>query len=295
MLRIGQFYELEVLRDTSSGLYLGIPKAEEQEGQAEETEEDDAEEGILLPGKFIPEGTQIGDLLRVFLYKDNENRIIATTQQPQGTVNQVALLTVNQVSGYGAFMDWGIDKDLFVPFKEQKRRMEEGEQHLIYIYEDLRTERLVGSANLHRFLDNEVLSVEEGQEVDIIIWDYTDLGMNVVINHQHKGLVYENEIFTELRMGDQLKGYIKKIREDNKIDVRLQKDGHRTIEPNSQKILEEIKENGGFLNLNDRSKPEEIYALLGMSKKNFKKAVGLLYKQRLIKLEDEGISLNTLK
>jgi len=283
MLKIGHFHELEVLRDTASGLYLGIPQPEGEENP---------EMDVLLPGKFIPEGTQIGDKLRVFLYKDNENRLIATTQTPKAIVNQVAFLTVNQISQYGAFMEWGIEKDLFVPFKEQKGRMQEGESHLIYIYEDLRTERLVGSASLHRFLDNEELDVEEGDEVDIIVWDDTDLGVNVVINHQYKGLVYDNEIFTPLYTGDELKGYIKKIREDNKIDVRLQKVGHRTIEPNSQKILEKIKEGDGFLALNDRSNPEEIYAQLGMSKKNFKKAVGLLYKQRIIKLDNKGISLS---
>ncbi len=291
MLEIGNFYDLEVLRDTASGLYLGFAPTQTV---AEEEKEDSAapDEAVLLPGKFIPEGLKVGDSLRVFIYRDNEGRLTATTQVPFANINQVAYLKVNQVNQYGAFLEWGIDKDLFVPFKEQPYRMNEGVKYLVYVYVDLRTDRLIASANLHRFILNDTLAVKEGDEVDIIIWDTTDLGVNVVINHQHKGLIYHNEIFTPLNLGDTHKAYIKKIREDNKIDVRLQKDGHLSIEPNAQKILDKIKEHQGFLPLNDHSKPTEIYDLLAMSKKNFKKALGLLYKQRLVKITEEGVSLS---
>lgn len=290
-LAIGNFYELVVLRDTASGMYLGFETLETKEEEQTDNPSEE-EEVVLLPGKFIPEGLKVGDSLRVFIYRDNENRLIATTQTPLAQLNQVAYLMVNQVNQYGAFLAWGIDKDLFVPFKEQPKRMSEGVKYLVYVYVDLRTDRLIASANLHRFLLNDTLTVQEGEEVDIIVWDTTDLGVNVIINHQHKGLVYHNEIFTPLKLGDKHKAYIKKIREDNKIDVRLQKDGHLSIEPNAQKILDTLKEQQGFLPLNDHSNPTEIYDALAMSKKNFKKALGALYKQRLVRLSEEGIYLN---
>ncbi|HMO39126.1 MAG TPA: S1-like domain-containing RNA-binding protein [Saprospiraceae bacterium] len=275
MMDIGKYHTLRILRETGSGLYLGNTDGQE----------------VLLPGKYVPEAFAIGDELVVFVYKDNENRLIATTLQPRILLHQFAFLPVKSVTEQGAFLDWGIEKDLFVPFREQPRKMAEGRSYLVYMYVDEKTDRLVASADLRRFLRNDPLTVAEGAEVDIIIGESTDLGVNVIINHLHKGLIYYNELFVKINMGDSRRGYIKKIREGNKIDVTLQKPGYEGIEPNADKIRAVLQARGGFLPLTDKSNPVEIIRQLEMSKKTFKKAVGLLYKQKIIRIADNGIYL----
>jgi len=275
MIEIGKYNTLEVLRETSIGLYLG-----DEEGQ-----------DVLLPGLYVPENTAVGDKIEVFIYRDSEDRIIATTLTPKVTLHQFALLTARMVDGNGAFLEWGLNKDLLVPYSQQQQKMRPGHSYLVYMYLDELTQRLVASAKLMKFLDNTELSVSHGQEVDLLVWNATDLGVQVIINQKHIGLIYHNELFTALKAGDTLKGYIKKIREDNKIDVALQRPGYQKVEPNAEKILEELRAAGGFLPLTDKSAPEDIKRRLEMSKKTFKKALGALYKQRLVRLKRDGVYL----
>jgi len=227
----------------------------------------------------------------VFVYKDSEDRLIATTLTPKILLNQFAYLKVEMVTQHGAFLDWGLEKQLFVPFREQALKMSEEKSYIVYMYLDKKTARLAASSKINHFLDNSSLTVSIGDEVDILICDSTNLGINVIINHLHKGLLYHNELFEKVKTGDTRKGYIKKIREDNKIDVQLQKQGYGNIEPNALIILEKLKANTGFLALTDESSPEMISNQLEMSKKTFKKAIGLLYKQKLIHLEKTGIRM----
>jgi len=275
-MQIGKHHTLEVLRDTPSGLFLG-----DEEGN-----------DVLLPGKYIPPNTKVGDHIEVFIYKDHQSRLIATTLEPKIKLHQFELLGVKMTNQYGAFMDWGIEKDLFVPFKEQNKKMLEGRYYVVFMYIDDQTDRLVGSARINRFLDNEEIDLEEGEEVEILIWEATDIGYNVIVNQEYKGLIYDNEIFTQLRPGMTKKAYVKKIREDNKLDIILQKSGYENVEPNAQKILEMLNERDGFLPLTDKSAPDEIVFYLEMSKKMFKKAIGGLYKKKMIRLEKDGIYLS---
>lgn len=275
MIELGKYNLLEVARSTPHGLFLV----------------DKEENTVLLPGKFIPEGTEEGDYLEVYIYKDNEERLIATTEEPKITLYEVAYLTVSDVNQYGAFVDYGVGKDLFIPFREQKTKMELGKSYLVYMYLDGQTDRLAGSSKIEQFLDNEELTIKEGDEVLITIGEKTQLGVNVVINHQHKGLIYANELFEEAKIGMVKTAYVHRIREDGKVDVRLQRDGYAKIEENAQRILDLLKERNGFLLLTDKSSPEKIKKQLGMSKKTFKKSIGSLYKQKLIALEDQGIRM----
>jgi len=276
MIYIGTYNKLEILRDTDPGLFLG-----DQEGNE-----------ILLPNKYVPESFEIGDHLEVFCYLDHEERPIATSLIPYVTLHNFALLKAVSVTGIGAFMDWGLEKHLFVPFKEQAGKMIEGKWYLIYCYLDKETDRLVGSSKTNRFISNEKLTIKRFQEVDLIVSRHTALGEEVIINGKHKGLVYTNELNDSLRLGEELTGYIQKIRDDHKIDVSLQQIGYKSIEPSSRNILDTLKENGGFLALHDKSKPEEIRQVLQMSKKTFKKAIGTLYKEKSILIKEDGIYLN---
>lgn len=276
MIQIGQYNILKATRETKSGLYLA-----DAEGQE-----------VLLPGKYIPKNFKTGDEISVFIYKDSEDRIIATTQEPKITLHHFAYLQVKAVNAYAAFVDWGLEKDLFVPYKEQPQKLIAGKYYIFYLYIDEQTDRLVASANVKRFLNNENLTVQAGEEVELLIWESTDLGYNVIVNDLHKGLIYKNELFTSVEIGERRKGYIKKIREENKLDIQLQKSGYENIEPNAAKILAALKANHGFLPLHDNSAPEDITRQLEMSKKTFKKAIGLLYKQQLIQLAENGIYLN---
>ena len=241
--------------------------------------------------KRSPEELKIGDRIKVFIYHDKQGRKIASRREAKITLNQFASLKVKNLTSVGAFMDWGLDKDLLVPYQEQAEAMREGQFYMVYLYLDPKTERLVASSRINSYLDNENLTVDEGDEVALMIWEMTDLGYNVIINQKHKGLLYQNEIFTHIKTGAHHKGYIYKIREDNKIDVRLQKTGYQIVEPSAKKILDILHDLGGFLPLHDKSDPEDIRDRLQMSKKTFKKAVGHLYKEQIIYLTAKGIYL----
>lgn len=272
MIEIGKYNTLTIARDTQVGLYLT-----------------DGKDDILLPNKYVPNEFEIGDEFIVFVYLDHEERPVATTLEPYIYLNEFALLRVSYTNKFGAFLNMGLEKDLFVPFREQARPMEEGKRYLVYMYLDDKTNRLVGTSKINKFLNNEELTVEEGEEVDLIISHITDMGINVIINEQHKGLMYKDQVYEDLRTGDRMKGYIKLIRPDNKIDVSLNKQGFEAVEPNAEKVLDELRASRGFLRLNDSSHPEDIKTVLKMSKKSFKKAIGTLYKQKLIDIKEDGI------
>jgi predicted RNA-binding protein (virulence factor B family) len=275
MIKLGEYNTLTILRDTDPGLYLG----------------DDEENVVLLPHKYKPDSFEIDDEIEVYVYLDNEERPIATTLDPFVTLNSFSYLYCSDVTDYGAFMDWGLEKQLFVPFKEQARPMKEGNWYIIYMYLDELTNRLVGSSKTNRFVENDTLTVEAFEEVNILVTHLTEKGANVIINGIHKGLIYIDDIFEDIRTGDRMKAYVKKIREDNKIDIVLQTPGYRSIEPNANFILEELTAAGGFLPLHDKSDPDAIKNELGMSKKSFKKAIGTLYRDKQIILKDGGIEL----
>ena len=274
-MEIGHYNTLKIDRETQVGLFLT-----------------DGKDDVLLPVKYVPKEYKIGDELIVFVYLDHEERPVATTLVPYIFLNEFALLRVNYTNQVGAFMDWGMEKDILVPFKEQARPMEKGKRYLVYLYMDEKTNRLVASSKTNQFLDNENISVEKGEEVDLIISHITEIGINVIINQKHKGLVYKDEVYDDaIRTGDKMKGYIKLVRPDGKIDVSLHIQGFENIEPNSEIILNELRASRGFLRLNDNSNPEDIKTVLKMSKKTFKKAIGILYKEKLIEIKDDGIYL----
>ena len=275
MIQLGEVNELIAIRLTDFGWFL-----EDEEGNE-----------VLLPNKFTPEEFAENDKIKVFIFKDSEDRITATTQIPLIKLNEFALLKVKQVNKYGAFLDWGLDKDLMVPFSEQHDKMQEDESYVVRLVHDEKTDRLFASARLNRYLESDHITVSDGEEVDIIIIQETDIGFKAIIDDAHLGLIYRNEVFQPITIGQKMTAWIKLIREDGKIDLSLQVQGAENIEPTSAKILEVLKENEGFLALHDKSKPEEITALLQMSKKAFKKAIGSLYKQRHITLEENGIRL----
>ncbi len=273
MIALGTYNTLEILRDTSVGLFLG-------DGEGND---------ILLPNKYVPEHYEIGDSLTVFCYLDHSERPVATNLEPEILVNEFQLLKVVEVNEFGAFMDWGLEKHLLVPFREQRDKMKEGHWYVIYCYLDQQSNRLVGSNKIDRFLSNETLSVKEEDVVDLVITRKTDLGYEAIINNRHKGLIYDNEIFKTISIGDNTKGVIKKIRPDNKIDISLQPLGEKILEPAANKIYEQLLAHGGFLGLHDKSDPGLIKDELQMSKKVFKKGIGTLYKARKIEIKEDGI------
>ena len=273
MANIGKLNTLLVMREAEQGLYL----------------DGDNLGDILIPKRYVPEGTTVDDEIEVFIYTDSEDRIIATTEKPHAMVGQFGAMKVVHVNKFGAFLDWGLMKDLFVPFREQKMKMLEGNTYVVFVYLDLDSDRIAGSAKLDQFLDEEPPPFEQGEEVEIIIAQRTDLGYKVIINETHWGLIFKNEIFGNIRIGDKRKAYIKNMRDDDKIDVSLQKEGYERIDGVSKTILQKIDDEGGFLALTDKSSPEEISSTFGISKKAFKKAIGTLYKQRLIELDTHGI------
>ena len=274
MILLGERQILKVVRFATIGAYLG-----------------DEDEQVLLPKKYVPSTLCIDDEIDVFIYRDSKDRLVATTEKPKLTLGTIALLKVSQITDIGAFMDWGLEKDLFVPFREQARPMTEGNYYMIYMTLDDKTNRLVGSSKLNQFLDNTDLTVEVGEEVDLIVSHITDAGINVIINEKHKGLMYQNETFEDFRTGDRIIGYIKNIRPDGKIDVSRNKLGFEKVSDSVSKILTELEMNNGFLGLNDKSHPDEIKTVLGMSKKTFKQTVGVLYKEKKILIKDDGIHL----
>ena len=275
MIEIGKFNTLKILRDTEPGLFLG----------------DDQDNEVLLPNRYVPQDFELDEMIDVFVYLDNEERLVAVTDTPYIQKGEFALLRCNAVNEFGAFMDWGMVKELFCPFVEQAFKMKEGGWYLVYCYLDEKTERLVASSKTNRFLTNNNLTFEIHEEVDLIVSHPSTLGMNVIINNSHLGLIYKDDIFKDLSVGDKIKGYVKKIREGNKIDINLQKMGYRNIEPSAKELLKLISIHNGKLSITDKSSPEEIKSIAQMSKKSFKKAVGNLYKRRLISLKNDGIYL----
>ncbi len=278
MLNLGEYHNLIIDRDTPPGLFL---------------KNEDGDE-VLLPNKYKPETFEIGDDIRVFVYLDHDERPVATTLEPKVKLDEFATLVCADVSDYGAFLDWGLEKHLFVPFAEQAYKMEVGGSYLIFCYLDEESQRLVASSKVNHFVDNSILTVKEFDEVDLIVTNKTELGYNMIINDIHLGLLYHDEVFENYQTGDRLKGYIKKIRKDNKIDLTLSKFGYKSIEPNAQKVYDILKKNSGFLPYHDKSEPNQIYNTFKMSKKAFKKAIGSLYKDKQIEiLKDKGIKLKS--
>ena len=276
MIQIGDYNKLTILRDTEPGLFLG----------------DDEDQEVLLPNRYVPDEFEIDDTIEVFVYLDNEERLVAVTDQPYIKKGEFALLRCNSVSQIGAFLDWGLVKELFCPFREQAFPMKAGGWYLVYCYLDEKSERLVASSKTNRFLDNKELTVQAFDEVDLIVSHPSDLGMNVIINKTHLGLIFNQDLYKDISVGDKLKGIVKKVRPGNKIDITLEKIGYRNIEPNAKSILELLENNEKwYLNLTDKSSPEVIKSTVQMSKKSFKKAVGTLYKQRRIRIEHDGIYL----
>ncbi len=280
MIKLGKHNTLRVVKRLPFGSYLVHP-------------DDESGEEILLPKRYEPKNLKINDQLEVFVYLDSEDRIIATTETPKVSVDNFALLTVKDVNQVGAFVDWGLSKDLLVPFSEQPRRMRVGESWVIYVFLDDRKERITASAKIDHWLKDTSFYLKEGQAVDLMIYAQTDLGFKAIINNDYSGILYSNEIFQPLNIGDKLGGYIKKIRDDKKIDLSLQnKPPEATRDSLSAAILEDLKQQGGTSSLTDKSPPEDIYRQYGVSKKSYKKALGHLYKKRLIKISNTQIELN---
>ncbi len=274
MVKIGEYNTLKVLRAVDFGVYL-----------------DDGAEGILLPKRFMPEGLNVDDEIKVFVYHDSEGRPIATTQQPKGVVGEIVKMKALTVTNLGAFLDWGLMKDIFVPKSKQQNFMREGGDYLVKIYIDEQTGRVAATEKLESFLSNEKLTVKEMDEVDLIVYRRTDIGYVVIINNVHTGVLHFNEIYRNISVGDKMKGFIKTIRPENKIDVVIGQAGYKRVEGESEKILRLLNENNGYLPYHDKSNPEEVYAFFGMSKKSFKMATGALYKQKKIEFTKTGIKL----
>ena len=268
MAQLGKYNELKVVKCLDFGVYLDGQELGE----------------ILLPTSQVPPNTKVGDGLEVFLYRDSEDRLIATSKEPFATIDQFAVLRVVTVDKVGAWMDWGLDKHLLVPFREQKQDMEAGKQYLVYVYIDHESQRIVD-----KFLDNIPPEYEENQEVDLLISNQSEIGYVAIINHTHSGMLYKNEVFQPLKRGQKLKGFIKKVRPDDKIDLTLQKPGYDKIGTMAENIRKLLIKHKGTLPYGDKSSPEEIYGFFQMSKKDFKKAIGLLYKQKKILIEENQI------
>ncbi len=276
MIDQGRQIELKIAKRATIGLYL-----------ADETGEE-----VLLPKKYCSEEMKPGETTEVFVYKDSEGKKVATTLTPKIYIHEFALLKVTAVTGVGAFLDWGLEKELMVPFREQKQKMLEGRWYIVYLDMDKKTDRLYASNRIERFLQNDQISVKEDDEVALVVMQKTDLGYSVIINHKHKGLIFDNEIFQEIRVGDRLKGYVKKIRDDQKIDISIQAIGFRNVnDSNSELIYKTLVENEGFMAITDKSSPDEIYTQFGISKKAFKKSLGALYKQKKVEIQSDGIKL----
>ncbi len=272
MVHIGQYNILKVIRKADFGVYL-----------------DDGAEGILLPKRFVPPNTNIGDELKVFVYHDSENRAIATTQTPKGIVGDILKLKVVSVTPQGAFLDWALMKDLFVARSQQLMGMRVGGEYLVKIYLDEQTGRIAASEKIDFFLSNDTLTVKELDAVNLTVYRRTDIGYVVIINNVHTGVLHFNEIYRNINVGEKFQGYIKTIRPDNKIDVVLGKPGYKRVEDEIEKVLRLLDENNGYLPYNDKSDPEDIYQFFGMSKKTFKMTTGALYKQGKIQFAKEGI------
>jgi uncharacterized protein len=274
MLQIGKYNRLEIVKDLDFGLYL--------DGGATE---------ILVPRQYVPANVKIGDLLNVFVYRDSEDRLIATTLKPKATVDEFAFLEVTDVTKVGAFMDWGLMKDLLVPFKEQTQRMVVGKSYLVRVCFDENSRRIIASAKIDRYIDKDTSSLTDGQAVDITPYEYTDMGIKALINQTHLGVLYRNETFKKIELGNTVKGFVKKVREDGLIDLTLVETGYGRIDDCMQTLLQHLQNTKGFLPFTDKTESYLIYQTFEMSKKDFKKAVGGLLKIQKITLAPEGMYL----
>lgn len=275
MLNIGNYNTLRIIKILSFGAYLDGGEGKE----------------ILLPTRYVPDGAQVGDEVKVFIYHDNEGRLIATTLHPNAVVGEFAFMQVKSVNTMGAFLDWGLMKDLLVPYKEQKLTMREGKWYLVYVRLDHVTGRVMASARIEKFLNNIPPKYKFNQEVDLLVADDTEIGYKVIVNNLHWGMVYHNQVFQRLEKGEHLKGYVKEIREDDKLDISLAPLGYQKVDGVAQTILQALQVQNGFLPVHDKSDPEVIYSLFRCSKKAFKQAIGALYRQHRIALEPDGIRL----
>jgi len=274
-INVGQFNLMRVDRKVDFGFYM-----------------DDGGEGILLPKRFVPSGLQIDDTISVFVYHDSDNRLIATTQEPFAVVGDIAALKVVEVTSQGAFLDWGLMKDLFVPVSQQLSTMRLGGKYLVKLYIDAQTGRVAATEKIDKQISNDNLTIKEGEKVKIQVYRESEIGYVVIVNQIHQGLVYKNEVFTHLHIGQFIdEAFVKKIREDNKLDIVLGKQGGEKLADDNQKIMSLLKSHKGFLPYHDKSAPDDIYAFFGMSKKAFKMNVGMLYKLKLISIEEDGIHL----
>jgi uncharacterized protein len=276
VLQIGSYNTLVVQRRVDFGLYLN-PKEEE----------------VLLPSKYVPPNIRVGDALRVFVYTDSEDRPVATTLTPKAVVGEVAYLTVKDTSPIGSFMDWGLEKDLLVPKAEQDTRLRPDQRYVVKVLLDRKTNRVFGSTQIARHCGKAQSGFEAGQQVRLMIYRFTKLGTLAVVDDGFIGLIYHSETYELLKIGERRPGYIRALRPDGKIDLTLKKPGSASLSGSARRIMEALRKSGGFIPLHDRSRPEDISALLAMSKKEFKRAAGGLYKKRLIDITDQGIHLKT--
>ncbi|MCB0763773.1 MAG: S1-like domain-containing RNA-binding protein [Flavobacteriales bacterium] len=273
MIRNGIIQDLAILRRTKDGLVLG-----DEDGE------------VVLPLSERPQKNADGNTVRVFVHRDPEGRFLATAKVPRVQLGGFASLRVNSIDRHGAHMDWGLRPDLLVPHNEQRRPLEEGRWYVVRMAIDERTDRLFGSTRIEDHLDNDRLTVHEGDAVELVVYGRSDLGLAVVVNDLHQGLVHANEIFKHVSIGDRITGYVKRIRDDHKLDITLQPIGYRQyIDANTAMLARRIQGRGGFLPFSDKSSAEEIHAEFGISKKAFKKALGALYKDRLVRIEEAGV------
>ena len=277
-MELGKKNRLKVIKEVDFGLYL---------------DGGEVHGSILLPARYVPEGTKVGDELEVFIYLDQEERLVATTEEPLAQVGDFACLEVAWVNNFGAFLNWGLMKDLFVPFREQKQKMQKGQRYIVHVHLDEQTHRIMASAKVEKFLCHEQPPYQTGDAVEVLIWQKTELGLKAIVDNRYSGLLYDQQLFREVRTGDRLRAYVQYVRPDGKIDLILQPLGQRAATEFSETLLRHLQTNGGRTPLGDKSPAEEIYAVFGVSKKVFKKAVGDLYKRQLITLDEEGITLIT--
>ncbi len=275
MLIIGITQTLNIIRLTDFGLFL----------------EDDDRNEVLLPNKYVPDHYEFGDQIEVFVYKDSEDRIVATTLKPKVEVYQYAYLQVNEVNRIGAFMDWGLEKDLLVPFREQNRPMIVGQWYVVFVYKDFVTERLVGTTKIKKSLHVQKVDLQPNQKVMVMAFEETDRGMQVIVEGKYRGILYANETFKPIHVGDVFECFVKNIRTDLLIDLSLERIGRGKIDTNTQFLLDKLRKNKGYLHLSDKSDPDEIKDELKMSKKTFKQVIGALYKQGIIEIQEDSISL----
>ena len=275
MVNVGQYNTLKVVKAVDFGMYLDGGDGEE----------------ILLPKRYVSEGLNPDDEIRVFVYHDNDGRLIATTQQPFAVVGEIAMMEVTDVNASGAFLKWGIMKDVFVPIALQEKRMRPGDRRLVRLFIDERTGRVTATEKIDKYLSNYELTVKEHDPVDLVVYQKTDIGFKVIVNSTHMGVIHTNEMFREPEIGEKLKGFVKHVRPDHKLDISPGSKGYAKVQDEEGKIMKLLKDNNGYLPYNDKSSPEDIYSFFGMSKKTFKMTMGAMFKKKLISFTQTGTKL----